>query len=317
MPLVSQSVPSFKGGVSQQPDIIRFPDQVTELINGFPNEVEGLQKRPPTIHVKRISDKVDANKKKYHIINRDETEQYILQLGSGEFQVFDLKGNARSCSFETDEDSSGVVDELDQIIYESIHFNNNPQRSICEYEGLDGNSIIIRAVCKPDLHDYYGGMYSQDIELIDEDYLEITILPKGFGSENNNAMKMALPAEGIQGIKDFVVESVLKAKGKPCPPTVIGVGIGGTSDLCLKLGKKALLGEVGKRNPDPEIAKLELEILEEINKSGIGPMGLGGKTTTLDVKILKAHTHTAGLPVGVCVQCWADRHATTKIYDKK
>lgn len=155
------------------------------------------------------------------------------------------------------------------------------------------------------------------IELIDEDYLEITILPKGFGSENNNAMKMALPAEGIQGIKDFVVESVLKAKGKPCPPTVIGVGIGGTSDLCLKLGKKALLGEVGKRNPDPEIAKLELEILEEINKSGIGPMGLGGKTTTLDVKILKAHTHTAGLPVGVCVQCWADRHATTKIYDKK
>ena len=156
-----------------------------------------------------------------------------------------------------------------------------------------------------------------DIELIDEDYLEITILPKGVGSENNNAMKMALPAEGIQGIKDFVVESVLKAKGKPCPPTVIGVGIGGTSDLCLKLGKKALLGEVGKRNPDPEIAKLELEILEEINKSGIGPMGLGGKTTTLDVKILKAHTHTAGLPVGVCVQCWADRHATTKIYDKK
>ncbi|WP_278834914.1 fumarate hydratase [Methanobrevibacter smithii] len=156
-----------------------------------------------------------------------------------------------------------------------------------------------------------------DIELIDENYLEITILPKGFGSENNNAMKMALPAEGIQGIKDFVVESVLKAKGKPCPPTVIGIGIGGTSDLCLKLGKKALLGEVGKRNPDPEIAKLELEILEEINKSGIGPMGLGGKTTTLDVKILKAHTHTAGLPVGVCVQCWADRHATTKIYDKK
>ena len=156
-----------------------------------------------------------------------------------------------------------------------------------------------------------------DIELIDEDYLEITILPKGFGSENNNAMKMALPAEGIEGIKDFVVESVLKAKGKPCPPTVIGVGIGGTSDLCLKLGKKALLGEVGKRNPDPEIAKLELEILEEINKSGIGPMGLGGKTTTLDVKILKAHTHTAGLPVCVCVQSRADRHATTKIYDKK
>lgn len=154
-----------------------------------------------------------------------------------------------------------------------------------------------------------------DIELIDEDYLEITILPKGFGSENNNALKMALPAEGIDGIKEFVVESVLKAKGKPCPPTVIGVGIGGTSDLCLKLGKKALLGKVGERNPDPKIAELEEEILTEINNSGIGPMGLGGKTTCLDVKILKAHTHTAGLPIGVCVQCWADRHATTRIYD--
>lgn len=156
-----------------------------------------------------------------------------------------------------------------------------------------------------------------DIELIDEDYLEITILPKGFGSENNNALKMALPAEGIEGVKKFVVESVLKAKGKPCPPTVVGVGIGGTSDLALKLGKKALLGEIGKRNPDSTVAKLEKEIMDEINASGIGPMGLGGKTTTLDVKILKAHTHTAGLPVGVCIQCWANRHATTKIYDKK
>ena len=155
-----------------------------------------------------------------------------------------------------------------------------------------------------------------DIELTDEDYIEITILPKGFGSENNNALKMALPAEGIDGIKEFVVESVLKAKGKPCPPTVIGVGIGGTSDLCLKLGKKALLGKIGERNPDPEIAKLEEEILEEINASGMGPMGLGGKTTALDVKILKAHTHTAGLPIGVCIQCWANRHATGRIYDK-
>lgn len=154
-----------------------------------------------------------------------------------------------------------------------------------------------------------------DIQLTDDDYLEITILPKGFGSENNNKLKMALPAEGIEGIKDFVVKSVLEAKGKPCPPTVVGVGIGGTSDLALKLGKKALMGEIGVRNSDPELAKLEQEILDEINSSGIGPMGLGGKTTALDVKILKAHTHTAGLPIGVCIQCWANRFATRKIYD--
>ena len=155
-----------------------------------------------------------------------------------------------------------------------------------------------------------------DIELIDEDYLEITILPKGFGSENNNTLKMLLPADGIEGVKKFVVESVVNAKGKPCPPTVVGVGIGGTSDLCLKLAKKTLLGKIGERNPDEKLAELEDEILSEINSSNIGPMGLGGKTTTLDVKILKAHTHTAGLPVGVCIQCWAHRKATKKVYDE-
>ena len=154
-----------------------------------------------------------------------------------------------------------------------------------------------------------------DIELIDEDYVEFTIMPKGFGSENNNALKMALPAEGVEGVKDFVVETALKAGGKPCPPIVVGVGIGGSSDMALKLGKKALLGKVGERNPDPTIAEMELECLERINKDGKGPMGLGGRTTALDVKILKMDTHTAGLPVGVVIQCWADRHATARLED--
>ena len=154
-----------------------------------------------------------------------------------------------------------------------------------------------------------------DIELIDENYIEFTIMPKGFGSENNNALKMALPAEGIEGVKDFVVETALKAGGKPCPPIVVGVGIGGSSDMALKLGKKALLGKVGDRNPDPTIAEMELECLERINKDGKGPMGLGGRTTALDVKMLKMDTHTAGLPVGVVIQCWADRHATARLED--
>ena len=154
-----------------------------------------------------------------------------------------------------------------------------------------------------------------DIELVDTDYIEFTIMPKGFGSENNNALKMALPAEGIEGVKDFVVETALKAGGKPCPPIVVGVGIGGSSDMALKLGKKALLGKVGQRNPDPTIAEMELECLERINKDGKGPMGLGGRTTALDVKILKMDTHTAGLPIGVVIQCWADRHATARIED--
>lgn len=155
-----------------------------------------------------------------------------------------------------------------------------------------------------------------DIELIEENYMEFTIMPKGFGSENNNALKMALPAEGVEGVKDFVVETALKAGGKPCPPIVVGVGIGGSSDMALKLGKKALLGKVGERNPDPTIAEMELECLERINKDGKGPMGLGGRTTALDVKILKMDTHTAGLPVGVVIQCWADRHATARLFDE-
>ncbi len=149
-----------------------------------------------------------------------------------------------------------------------------------------------------------------DVELVNTDTLEITVFPKGFGSENNNSLKMALPGEGEEGIKEFVLETVLAAGGKPCPPIVVGVGIGGSSDMALKLAKKALLRELGVNHPEERIALLENEILEMVNSTGIGPMGMGGKTTALDVKIEYADTHTAGLPIGVCIQCWAARRAT-------
>lgn len=154
-----------------------------------------------------------------------------------------------------------------------------------------------------------------DVEIIEDNHLELTIFPKGFGSENNNALKMALPGEGIEGVKNFVMETVLKAGGKPCPPTRIGVGIGGSSDYALKLAKKALLRDIHSANPDERLAKLENELLESINSTGIGPMGLGGKTTALDVKVELADTHTAGLPIGVCIQCWAARHASAILKD--
>jgi len=149
-----------------------------------------------------------------------------------------------------------------------------------------------------------------DVELVDNDSLQITVFPKGFGSENNNRLKMALPGEGEKGIKDFVLETVLAAGGKPCPPIVVGVGIGGSSDMALKLAKKALLRQIGVNHSEERIASLEKEILEMVNSTGIGPMGMGGKTTALDVKIDYADTHTAGLPIGVCIQCWAARRAT-------
>jgi len=149
-----------------------------------------------------------------------------------------------------------------------------------------------------------------DIELVNTDSLEITVFPKGFGSENNNALKMALPGEGKTGIKDFVLDTVLSASGKPCPPIVVGVGIGGSSDMALKLAKKALLRQVGVNHSEKRVSNLEMDILEMVNSTGIGPMGMGGKTTALDVKIEYADTHTAGLPIGVCIQCWAARRAT-------
>lgn len=155
-----------------------------------------------------------------------------------------------------------------------------------------------------------------DVEVIEGDYLELTIFPKGFGSENNNALKMALPGEGIEGVKNFVLKTVLAAGGKPCPPTRIGVGIGGSSDYALKLAKKALLRDVNSKNSDKRLAELEDDILERVNSTGIGPMGLGGKTTALDVKVELADTHTAGLPIGVCIQCWAARHASAVLRDK-
>ena len=155
-----------------------------------------------------------------------------------------------------------------------------------------------------------------DIEIVEGNYIELTIFPKGFGSENNNAMKMALPGEGVEGIKNFVLETVIAAGGKPCPPTRIGVGIGGSSDYALKLAKKSLLREVTSKNPDNRLAELEQELLELVNSTGIGPMGLGGNTTALDVKVELVDTHTAGLPIGICIQCWAARHASAIIKDE-
>ncbi len=137
----------------------------------------------------------------------------------------------------------------------------------------------------------------------------ITALPKGGGSENMSKLGMLKPGVGIEGVKDFIVEEMIKAAGNPCPPTVVGVGIGGGADLALKLGKKALLRPVGNRHKDKKIAEIEKELINRINASGIGPMGLGGKTTVLDVHIEKAHRHPASLPVGIAVQCWADRRA--------
>ncbi|NJE08115.1 fumarate hydratase [Thermococcus sp. M39] len=150
-------------------------------------------------------------------------------------------------------------------------------------------------------------------ELVNGDEIKIAVLPKGGGSENCSALAMLNPSEGFEGVKRFVVERVRECEGKPCPPIVLGIGIGGSADLALKLAKKSLLRPLGIRHENEIIARLEREILDEVNSLGIGPMGMGGRTTALDVKIEYAHRHPASLPVGLIVQCWAHRKAFIEI----
>lgn len=145
------------------------------------------------------------------------------------------------------------------------------------------------------------------------DKIKITIAPKGFGSENMSAVKMLKPSDGEEGVKSFVVETAEKGGSNPCPPIVVGVGIGGTMEMAAILAKKALTVPLDAANPDPYYAGMERELLERINKLGIGPQGLGGRTTALKVNILTYPTHIAGLPVAVNISCHVTRHKTAVI----
>jgi fumarate hydratase subunit alpha len=145
-------------------------------------------------------------------------------------------------------------------------------------------------------------------DIVPGDTLKITMMAKGGGSENMSRVTMLSPAQGWKGIKDFVVNRVAEAGPNPCPPTIVGVGIGGNFELAAVNSKKALMRELDDRHPDPAIAALEDELLTAINALGIGPMGLGGKTTSLAVKILVAPCHLASLPLAVNIQCHSARH---------
>ena len=150
-------------------------------------------------------------------------------------------------------------------------------------------------------------------ELVSGDKVEITVAPKGFGSENMSRIAMLKPSDGVEGVVDFVVKTVEEAGPNPCPPVVVGVGIGGTFDKAAYLAKKALLRPADMPNEDPYYANLEKELLERINALGIGPQGLGGRTTALCVNIEKYPTHIAGLPVAVNINCHVTRHKTEVI----
>jgi fumarate hydratase subunit alpha len=145
------------------------------------------------------------------------------------------------------------------------------------------------------------------------DKIKITVAPKGGGSENMSEVKMGKPADGIEGVKGFVIDRVTRSSANPCPPVVVGVGIGGTFEHVAYLAKKALLRDIGQRHPDPFYADVERELLEKINNLGIGPMGLGGRTTALDVFIEVHPRHIASFPAAVNMNCHAARHKSAVI----
>ncbi len=148
------------------------------------------------------------------------------------------------------------------------------------------------------------------VRLVPGDTLTLTVAPKGFGSENMSRLQMLTPASGVDGVRQFVLDTVKAAGANPCPPMILGIGIGGDFEQVAENAKRALMLPIGRKNDDPYYAALEDELLSLINETGIGPQGLGGKTTCLGLHIIAAPTHIAGLPVAVNVSCHVTRHAS-------
>lgn len=209
-----------------------------------------------------------------------------------------------TCVFlEIGQDVHFVGGNLEEAINEGIRRGYN--------EGFLRKSVVKDPLDRVNTKDNTPGMIYYDI--VPGDKVKITIAPKGFGSENMSQLKMLKPSDGVQGVKDFVLKVVKEAGPNPCPPIIVGIGIGGTFDKAANLAKKSLIRPVEVRNSNPYYAELEEELLEAINNLGIGPQGFGGRTTALAVNIETYPTHIAGLPVAVNINCHATRHAEAEL----
>ncbi len=202
-------------------------------------------------------------------------------------------------------------------IGQDVHIKGNLEEAVNEgvrkgySQGYLRKSVVSDPLNRVNTGDNTPAMIYYDI--CPGDKIKITVAPKGFGSENMSQIKMLKPSDGIDGVKDFVIKVVEDAGPNPCPPIVVGVGIGGTFDKAAYLAKKALMRPVDQRNSELFYAELEEELLEKINALGIGPQGFGGRTTALAVNIEKFPTHIAGLPVAVNINCHVTRHMTEEI----
>lgn len=250
----------------------------------------------------------------------------------------DMKNRIEACRAQEGWAQAGEI--LDRII-ENYHIADGSDRPICQDTGVACvflkvgqevhiNGDIAEAVNEGVRQGYDQGYLRKSVvrdpldrvntgdntpamlyyEIVPGGKLEITVAPKGFGSENMSQIKMLKPSDGLQGVKDFVCKVVEDAGPNPCPPIVVGVGIGGTFDKAAYLAKKALMRSVDQRNSVPFYAQLEEELLESVNALGIGPQGFGGRTTALAVNIEQYPTHIAGLSVAVNLNCHVTRHMT-------
>ena len=230
-------------------------------------------------------------------------------------QIIDNAGIAAKKQMPLCQDTGLTVIFAD--IGQEVHIRGDFDEAIQEgvrqgyRDGYLRKSIVVDPLNRKNTGDNTPAVISS--RLVPGDKLSLTILPKGGGSENMSRIKMLKPADGVQGVKDFVVETIRIAGGNPCPPLIVGVGIGGSFDKVAQLAKHALLRTVGSKHPDVYYAALEDELLEKINDTGVGPQGLGGRTTALAVHIEVAPCHIASLPAAVNTQCHSARHKTTII----
>ncbi len=206
-----------------------------------------------------------------------------------------------------------VFVELGQEIYIDGNFEEAIHEGVRKGygEGYLRKSIVVDPLRRVNTDDNTPAAIT--LHLVPGDGCTITVAPKGFGSENMSRLGMLKPADGVEGVKHFVLETVRLAGPNPCPPIVLGIGIGGSFDKVACLAKKALLRPIDQPNPDPYYAQLEAELLNQINTLGIGPQGFGGQTTCLGLSIETAPTHVAGLPVAVNVSCHATRRASAQL----
>jgi fumarate hydratase subunit alpha len=208
---------------------------------------------------------------------------------------------------------TGMVVVFLEIGYD-VHLNGDIYEAVNEgvrqayVEGLLRKSVTKHPITRGNSNDNTPAVIHT--KLVPGDQIKITLAPKGGGSENMSLVKMLIPSDGVPGIKKLVLHTIFYAGGKPCPPLVVGIGIGGNLEKSAMIAKEALMRDIHDVNPDPILEKLERELLDEINQLGVGPMGFGGSTTALAVKIAAYPCHIASLPVAINIQCHASRHKT-------